>query len=316
MVSRDLEAPWSVAFLPDGSALVSERDRGRIVQVPAGGGDGRPVGEVPGVDAEGEGGLLGLAVSPTFATDGLVYAYLTASDDNRVVRMRLDGSRLGPADVVLSGIAKAGIHNGGRIAFGPDDFLYVATGDAAESGAAQDRSSLSGKILRVTAEGRPAPGNPFPDSPVWSYGHRNVQGIAWDSRGRMWASEFGQNTYDELNRIEPGRNYGWPEVEGPEEREGLTAPQVSWTTEESSPSGIAVVGDVVYVAGLRGARLWRVPVDGERAGKAQDFFTGEYGRLRSVTAAPDGSLWLGTSNRDGRGDPRDEDDKILRVTFG
>jgi glucose/arabinose dehydrogenase len=189
----------------------------------------------------------------------LVYAYITASEDNRVVRMRLDGSRLGPSDVLLSGIAKASIHNGGRIAFGPDGFLYVATGDAAERGTAQDRSSLSGKILRLTAQGRPAPGNPFPNSPVWSYGHRNVQGIAWDSRGRMWASEFGQNAFDELNRIEPGRNYGWPEVEGPEERDGFTAPQVAWSTDESSPSGIAVVNDVVYVAGLRGARLWRVP---------------------------------------------------------
>jgi glucose/arabinose dehydrogenase len=230
--------------------------------------------------------------------------------------MRLAGSRLGRPDVILSGIAKSSIHNGGRIAFGPDGHLYVATGDAGESGAAQDRSSLSGKILRVTSEGRPAPGNPFPDSPVWSYGHRNVQGIAWDSRGRMWASEFGQNEWDELNLIEKGGNYGWPQVEGPERGDGLTEPHVWWTPEESSPSGIAVVGDRVFVAGLRGARLWQVPVDGERAGKAQDFFTGEYGRLRSVTAAPDGSLWLGTSNRDGRGEARDDDDKILRVTFG
>jgi glucose/arabinose dehydrogenase len=265
VVSRNIEVPWSVAFLPDGSALVSERDRGRVLQIPAGGGDGRPVGEVEGVDASGEGGLLGLAVSPGFATDRLVYAYITASEDNRVVRMRLDGSRLGPSDVLLSGIAKASIHNGGRIAFGPDGFLYVATGDAAERGTAQDRSSLSGKILRLTAQGRPAPGNPFPNSPVWSYGHRNVQGIAWDSRGRMWASEFGQNAFDELNRIEPGPQLRLAGGRGPEEREGLTAPQVSWATDENSPSGIAVVGDIVYVAGLKGARLWRVPVDGERA---------------------------------------------------
>ena len=316
VVARDLEVPWAIAFLPDGSALVSERDRARIVHVPAGGGDARPVGDVPGVEPAGEGGLLGLAVSPDFGDDRAVFAYLTGAEDNRVVRMRFEDGRLSEPQVVLAGIRKAAVHNGGRIAFGPDGFLYVATGDAADLDAAQDKSSVNGKILRLTKDGESAPGNPFEGSPVWSYGHRNVQGLAWDSRGRLWASEFGQNEWDELNLIEKGRNYGWPVVEGPQRRDGFTEPQASWRPDEASPSGIAIVGDAVYLAGLRGARLWRVPVDGARAGEPRAYLTGEYGRLRSVSTAADGSLWLGTSNRDGRGDPREDDDKILRLAFG
>ena len=227
VVARGLEVPWSIAFLPDGAALVSERNSGRILRLPPGGGEPREVGRLD-VAAAGEAGLLGLAVSPRFATDRLVFAYFTSASDNRVVRMRLDGDRLDAPRVVLSGIAKGFLHDGGRIAFGPDGFLYVANGDAGDAGRAQDRGDLNGKILRITADGRPAPGNPFPGSPVWSYGHRNVQGLAWDSHGRLWASEFGQHRWDELNLIEPGRNYGWPLVEGPEEQEGLTPPQRSW----------------------------------------------------------------------------------------
>jgi glucose/arabinose dehydrogenase len=170
-------------------------------------------------------------------------------------------------------------------------------------------------VLRVRLDGSPAPGNPFGGSPVWTYGHRNVQGLGWDSRGRLWASEFGQQEWDELNLIRAGRNYGWPEVEGPSDDNRYEAPQASWRVDENSPSGVAVLGDAVFMAGLRGARLWKIPVDGERAGRPSDFLRETYGRLRSVTVAPDGSLWVGTSNRDGRGDPRDGDDKILRVVL-
>ncbi len=313
-VATGLDAPWGLAFLPGGDALVSERDRARIVRVTAQG-QVRPVGAVPGVDPGGEGGLLGLAVAPTFERDRYVYAYFTAADDNRLVRMRYDdGGGLGEPEVLVEGIDKGTFHNGGRIAFGPDGFLYVATGDAAERSSAQDRGDLNGKILRMTAEGEPAPGNPFGDSLVYSLGHRNVQGLDWDDDGRLWASEFGQNTYDELNLIEIGKNYGWPEVEGRAERDGFTDPVVVWDPSEASPSGIAVRGGAVYVAGLRGRRLWQVPVPNGRAGEPQGLLTEEYGRLRTVEVAPDGSLWLITSNTDGRGNPREGDDRILRLS--
>jgi glucose/arabinose dehydrogenase len=313
-VATGLDAPWGLAFLPDGDALVSERDRGRIVRVSR---SGRitAVGNVAGVDPGGEGGLLGLALSPRFAQDRLLYAYFTAATDNRLVRMRYDtNGQLGAPQVILDGLAKATIHNGGRIAFGPDGYLYVGTGDAAFPARAQDRSSLNGKILRMTSNGRPAPGNPF-GSPVFSLGHRNVQGLAWDSGGRLWASEFGQNRYDELNLITAGRNYGWPEVEGPGGSGGFVAPQAWWSTAVASPSGVEVAGGAAYLAALRGARLWQVPIVGGRAGQPRAFFVGTYGRLRTVELAPDGSLWLMTSNTDGRGSPRTGDDKILRVAL-
>ena len=305
-IATGLEAPWGLAFLPDGSALVSERDSADILQIPAGGGAPRRVYHVDGVSAQGEGGLLGLAVDPEYARNKYVYAYFTADSDNRIIRFTLAG---GTPRVILDGIDKAGIHNGGRIAFGPDGMLYIATGDASEPPLSQDKRSLNGKILRVTPEGKVPAGNPFRTA-VWSLGHRNVQGLAWDSRKRLWASEFGQNTWDELNQIVPGRNYGWPLVEGRERRRGMTLPFVQWRPEDASPSGVAVLGPTVYVAGLRGRRLWAVPTGG---GRLQALLTEEYGRLRAVAAAPDGSLWVATSNTDGRAEPRRGDDRILRL---
>ncbi|BCJ67797.1 PQQ-dependent sugar dehydrogenase [Polymorphospora rubra] len=305
-VASDLEAPWGLAFRPDGSALVTERDSRRIVSVTADG----TVTEVARVDEavpRGEGGLLGIAVSPDHATDGWIYVYYTARDDNRIARLRPGG----PPEPIFTGIPKANTHNGGRIAFGPDGMLYATTGDAGDRGAAQDRDSLAGKILRLTPEGRPAPGNPFGDSPVWSYGHRNPQGLGWDSAGTLFAAEFGQNTYDELNRIEPGGNYGWPEAEGVSGDSRFIDPVATWATNDASPSGIAVVGDEVWVACLRGQRLYRLGTDGSGA---ETLLQGEHGRLRHVAAAPDGSMWVLTSNRDGRGRPRDGDDRILRLT--
>ena len=208
VVAGGLEAPWGLAFLPDGNALVSERDSGRVLRVGPGT-EATGVGTAPGVVAGGEGGLLGIAVSPEFDRDQLVYAYLTAQGDNRIVRFRLGG---GQVEVLLDGIPKAGIHNGGRIAFGPDGMLYAGTGDAAQRGNAQDPGSLGGKILRLRPDGSIPADNPDPGSPVWTLGHRNVQGLAWDGQGRMFATEFGQNRVDEINRIEKGGNYGWPEV--------------------------------------------------------------------------------------------------------
>ena len=301
-----LNAPWGVAFLPDGSALVSERDTARILQIRNG--RATAVGTVDGVVPRGEGGLLGIAVS-----GGEVYAYLTTAEDNRVVRMRWDGASLGAQEPVLTGIPKSAIHNGGRIAFGPDGMLYIATGDASVPDAAQDRASPAGKILRVTPQGAVPPDNPFPGSPVYSLGHRNIQGLAFDSRNRLWASEFGQSDVDELNLVEPGANYGWPLCEGGCATDGFVDPVAQWEpTSIASPSGLAIVGDYAYVASLRGQTVWQVPLDGRTATRLA---LGDLGRLRTIVAAPDGSLWLSTSNTDGRGDPRADDDRILRLTI-
>ncbi|KWX00618.1 glucose sorbosone dehydrogenase [Carbonactinospora thermoautotrophica] len=314
-VAEGLTTPWGLAFLPDGSALVSERDTGRIKRVTSGG-QIMTVGQVPGVAPGGEGGLLGIAVSPNYRRDRLLYAYFTAAEDNRVVRMTYHGGRLGAPQPVVTGIPKGHIHNGGRIRFGPDGMLYIGTGESGDRPLSQDLGSLGGKILRVTPEGKPAPGNPFNRAPlVYSYGHRNVQGLAFDSGGRLWAAEFGQNTWDELNLIKSGQNYGWPHVEGKGDRPRYRDPVAQWGTAEASPSGIAIKGDVVYLAALRGSRLWQVPIQGDTAGKPREFFTREYGRLRTVEVAPDGSLWVITSNTDGRGSPRRGDDRILRVVL-
>jgi len=308
-----LPVPWGLAFLPDGKALVTLRDQGEVLLVSQG---AKPVsvGRVPGVEANGEGGLLGIAVSPTFAADRAVFVYLTSRDDNRVIRMTFDGTALKPGPAVVAGIAKAGNHNGGRLAFGPDGFLYISTGDANEREPAQDKAALAGKILRVTTGGAPAPGNPFPGSRVWSLGHRNVQGMAWDKSGRMYASEFGQDTWDELNRIVPGGNYGWPTVEGIEKRTGFVDPLVQWSPRDASPSGIAVGSDgAVYMAALAGGSLWRIPLDSRgAAGQPQRMLRQTYGRLRTVVTAPDGRLWLVTSNTF-RGAPRPGDDQIIAL---
>jgi glucose/arabinose dehydrogenase len=304
-VATGLDVPWGMAFLPDGSALVALRDRAVIMQV-APGSEPREAYRVPGVDAGGEGGLLGLALAPDYARNPWVYAYITANDDNRIIRFKL-GSNDRP-EVIFDGIAKAGNHNGGRIAFGPDGMLYAGTGDAAQIELSQDPGSPNGKILRLTPDGDPAPGNPRAGSPVWTLGHRNVQGLAWAADGTMYASEFGQNRLDEVNRIEKGKNYGWPEVEGAGDDSRYQNPVVTWATSEASPSGAAIAGDTLYVAGLRGQRLWTVPLDG---GEPKAELTERYGRLRTVAVAPDGALWLTSSNTD-RGAGRDGDDRILR----
>jgi len=314
-LATGLVAPWSVVPLSGGGALISQRDDGAVRELTPDG-ELRTVGTVPGVVSGGESGLHGLALLDT-AAGPVLYAYFGAADENRVARMPLLGAagafELGAAEVVLDGIPKAGNHDGGRIAFGPDGYLYVTTGDAGRPQAAQDRDALGGKILRLTPDGDAAPGNPW-DTRVWSMGHRNVQGIAWTADGTMWASEFGQNTWDELNRIEPGANYGWPVVEGAAQRDGYVDPLSQWPTSEASPSGLAAVGATLFLAGLRGERLWQVDTaDGAAAVDPVAAFTGEFGRLRDVVAVADGSLWVLTNNTDGRGDPGPEDDMLLRV---
>ncbi|MCW2807207.1 MAG: glucose sorbosone dehydrogenase [Marmoricola sp.] len=310
-IASGLDVPWGVAFLPDRTALVTERDSGRVLQVS--GKSVRTVGQVREARANGEAGLLGVAVSPTFATDQQVFLYASTDRDNRVLRTTLRDGRLGALTPILTGIPLGSNHDGGRMVFGPDRMLYVSTGEAGLADLAQEGGSLGGKILRITPDGQPAPGNPVSSSPVWTLGHRNVQGLAFDSDGDLWASEFGQDAFDELNLIEKGRNYGWPMVEGKGGRPGLQDPQVTWSTDESSPSGLAFLDGRLWLGALRGERLWRVDVNGRRASGEKGFFVGTYGRLRTVVAAPDGNLWVTTSNRDGRGHPAADDDRILLV---
>ena len=312
-IARNLDVPWAIAFLPDGSALVTVRDRAQLLHIRPGHAP-TVLGRIPGVRPDGEGGLLGVAVSPRFASDRSIFVYFTAADDNRVVRLTFTGGRATKPTVVLRGIPKAGNHNGGRLAFGPDGYLYVTTGDANRSERSQDKGSLGGKILRITRDGRPAPGNPFGNSPVWTYGHRNVQGIAWAPDGRMYASEFGQNTWDELNRIVPGRNYGWPVVEGRAGRSKFTDPLAQWATSDASPSGIAVADGAVWMAALRGQSLWRVPLTANGIGTPKRLLNDRYGRLRDAVAGPDGRLWVLTSNTF-RGSPRAGDDRLVALNL-
>ncbi|MGC5344443.1 PQQ-dependent sugar dehydrogenase [Streptomyces sp. DT171] len=319
-LAEGLNSPWGLAELPGGDLLVTSRDQGTITRIDGTTGKKTLLGSVPGVSASGEGGLLGLAVSPTYGTDHLLYVYFTTASDNRIARLLYDedetaGRMLGAPDTIVRDIPKGAVHNGGRIAFGPDRMLYAGTGETGDDGLAQDKESLAGKILRMTPDGEPVHGNPSADSLVYSYGHRNVQGLAWDGRKQLWASEFGQDTWDELNRIVPDGDYGWPEVEGTKGRKGFIDPVAQWKTSEASPSGIAFAGGSIWMAGLRGERLWRIPLSGDAAGEPlaapQSFLEGKYGRLRTVLAAGGDKLWLVTSETDGRGTPKPGDDRIL-----
>ncbi|GAA1343549.1 PQQ-dependent sugar dehydrogenase [Arthrobacter roseus] len=307
-IAGGLDVPWSIAF-HEGTTLISERDSARIVELDQDG-NTREVGTVGGVEGDGEGGLLGITVK-----DGYLFAYSTGAGENRIGRYKLTGSagslELSSREKILDGIPSAGIHNGGRIAFGPDGMLYATAGDAGNTDNAQDLDSLGGKILRMTAEGAVPEGNPFPDSLVYSYGHRNPQGIAWATDDTMYASEFGQSTWDELNIIEAGSNYGWPEVEGIAEQDGYVDPVQQWEPSEASPSGIAVTDGAIFIANLRGERLREVPLSDPST--STEHFVGEYGRLRDVTVAPDGAVWMLTNNTDGRGDPAPEDDRLLSI---
>ena len=316
VVATGLEAPWGLVFTPNGEALVTERDSSRLLSVDSSG-NVEEIQRLP-ENGTGEGGLLGLALSPNYESDGYVYVYYTTDEDNRVARMR-EGEDPEP---VLTGIPVLTYHNGGRIAFGPDGYLYVGTGDAGDTSTSQNLNSLGGKILRVTPTGDVPSDNPFSGSPIYSYGHRNVQGLAWDGSGRLYASEFGQNRYDEANIIEPGGNYGWPEVEGEGGNPNYIDPISTWSTDEASPSGVEILkggaipqweGDF-FMAALRGQRLYRLDLDDSGAVVGQEeLLQGEAGRLRHVAQAPDGSLWILTSNRDGRGNPIPDDDRILRL---
>ncbi|WP_067481561.1 PQQ-dependent sugar dehydrogenase [Actinomadura hibisca] len=300
------QVTWGLAFLPGGDALMTERRSALLLRVSPSG-KVTELGRVPGVAPHGEGGLLGVAVSPSYDSDKNVYVYFTAASDNRIARVRYEGgASFGRPEVLATGIPKAVNHNGGRLAFGPDGMLYASTGDAAQQGNSQDRQSLGGKILRLTPDGKPAPGNPF-KTRVWTWGHRNVQGLAWDEAKRMYATEFGQDRFDEINHIVKGRNYGWPLVEGMAPSNGeFTQPLLTWATSEASPSGLAYANGSLWAAALRGRRLWQIPLNEGKVGRPVAHFQGRFGRIRSATPTPDGkAMWLTTDNG--------EDDGVIVV---
>ncbi|WP_104135338.1 sorbosone dehydrogenase family protein [Cryobacterium sp. Y62] len=321
VIATGLQAPWSILRLPTGATLVSERDTTRVRELLP---DGslRDAGTVSAAQPSGEGGLLGL----TFLADtaapggaGWVYAYFSTASDNRIERMPLAGSpgnhTLGAPTLVLDSIPRAGNHNGGRLAFGPDGLLYATVGDAGDTANSQDLDSLGGKILRMTPTGTAPEDNPF-GTLVYSFGHRNPQGLAWDSRGQLWASEFGQNTWDELNRIVPGGNYGWPLVEGQVGDPAYLDPERQWSTDEASPSGIAIVNDTIFLASLRGQRLWSIPIlSASSTDTSTEWFVNGYGRLRDVVSGPAGTLWFVSNNTDGRGFPAEGDDRLYAVNL-
>ncbi|WP_062529052.1 PQQ-dependent sugar dehydrogenase [Demequina rhizosphaerae] len=323
VVATGLDSPWSIAPMADGSLLVSERDSALIKRVRAGiatslnGPGAEALRRV--VDNTGEGGLLGIAVLPGDTT--YLYAYITRADDNAVLRMELNGDLLSQPTAIVEGIPSAKNHDGGRIAFGPDGFLYIATGDAGQANKAADTGSTAGKILRVVAkggkkDGRAAPGNPWGNR-VWSTGHRNVEGLAFVADGRLYASELGQDAWDELNLITAGSDYGWPSTEGTDglPADGITAPIETWAPDDASPSGLAATHEALYMASLKGERLWRIPLTADGTGEPEVILDG-VGRIRDVAVALDGSLYVATSNTDGRGSARTGDDRILRLTVG
>ena len=330
VVATGLSVPWEIAFLPDGRLLVTER--GGAVRLIAADGTSKAAGEIA-VTARGEGGLLGVVLHPEFAKNGFLYFYYTYSHSgnirNLVERFVLREDAVVRAnederEYIVDGLPGSSNHNGGRIAFGHDGYLYIATGDAGDAKAAQDRESGAGKILRVRDDGSAPPDNPFAStglyyaSRVYSYGHRNPQGLAWDSAGRLWATEHGRSGalsgFDEVNLIEPGGNYGWPDIQGGETKTGMippvlhSGPDVTW-----APAGMAIVGNRIFFAGLRGQSLYSATIEGTELGELRSHFRGVYGRLRAVTLGPDGYLYISTSNRDGRGKPAEGDDRIIKV---
>jgi len=321
VIAEGLEIPWDIAFLPGGDLLVSERP-GRVVRV---GKDGTkmPVEYESDVRHRGEGGLLGLELHPDFDRNGFIYLYVSSPDargqtKNRVRRYTLSGDALVDPKLILDGIPGAMYHDGGRMEFGPDGFLYVTTGDATKGPIAQDINSLGGKILRVKDDGTPAPENPF-GTYLYSYGHRNPQGLAWDSDGNLWETEHGPTgeegvcCRDEVNRIEAGKNYGWPTIVGDQTRNGMLAPALQSGSDTWAPASAAIVGDKLFFGGLRGEALYSATISDGSITDLVENFKGEFGRIRTVRVGPDGMLYLTTSNRDDRGEPKTGDDKIIRI---
>jgi glucose/arabinose dehydrogenase len=325
-VATDKDVPWGLVPLPDGTILYSRRDAQDIVRLDPSNGQKTSIGTVPNVQGtDGEGGLMGLAIAPTFATDHWLYIMHTSSGDNRIVRIQYRNNALDTStlQVLLKGILRNKFHNGGRLRIGPDGKLYASTGDAQNGANAQNKSGLNGKVLRLNLDGSVPSDNPFGNY-VWSYGHRNPQGLAFDSQGRLWQQEFGNSIMDETNLIQKGGNYGWPDCEGTTDQggngcatAGFIAPKKTYSTSAGSCSGIAIVRDVLYVACQRGNRVYRHVISGSSLTGTQQFFSGTYGRLRTLEPTLDGNLWMTTSNTgDKDSTPNNSNEKILKVLLG
>jgi glucose/arabinose dehydrogenase len=319
VVAEHLAIPWEIAFLPNGMMLVTERP-GRLLKIEK----GKIIAaiRIEGVEHAGEGGLLGMALHPEFGKNGWIYLYLTTRTNgvltNQVELFRLEGNGLREKHVILKDIPGAFFHDGGRIAFGPDKCLYITTGDATDEKLAQDIHSLAGKILRLKDDGSIPADNPF-GNPVWSYGHRNAQGLAWDEKGRLWATEHGRSGIlsglDELNLIERGLNYGWPVIQGDEQQQGMRSPVIQSGSDETwAPAGAVYYKGRIFFTGLRGESLYEVKLTSEGgAPSITAHFRKTYGRLRALRIGPDVFFYMSTSNTDGRGHVQPGDDKIIRI---
>ena len=322
VIAENLEIPWDIAFLPEGEMLVTERP-GRLLLLDKKG-ERKNIEISDSVLHRGEGGLLGITLHPQFKDNHLLYLYFTAPGketqlQNRIERYRFVDDTLRERTIIIDDIPGAQYHDGGRMEFGPDGLLYVTTGDATIGKLAQDRNSLAGKILRLKDDGSIPSQNPF-GTAVYSYGHRNPQGLAWDNAGRLWETEHGPTgeqglcCRDEINLIAVGANYGWPEIQGDETRTGMVSPTFQSGADDTwAPASATYLDGGLYFGGLRGEALYEAVLNGERVVELKEYFKGEFGRIRTVRVGPDGMLYLTTSNRDGRGDPRPGDDKIIRV---
>ena len=320
IVAENLSIPWAIAFLPDHSMLVTERP-GRVRLIDATGKlQDAPVATLADVKEIGEGGLLGIALDPDFPKNHYVYLYYTYAGTNdtlnRVARYTYQNNALIDAKILVDAIPGNSNHNGGRIKFGSDNLLYITTGDAEEPSRAQDKNSLGGKILRITTDGKAAPGNAF-NNLVYSYGHRNPQGLAWDNDGRLWATEHGrsgvQSGLDEINLIVNGNNYGWPTIQGTETRAGMQTPFRNSGNTTWAPAGVAYYNGRLFFGGLRGQTLYEAVLENDKIVDLKTHLAGEFGRIREVILGPDNMLYITTSNRDGRGVPQSGDDKVLKV---
>jgi glucose/arabinose dehydrogenase len=313
VLAKRLAVPWGLDFLPDGSALVTERDSDRILKLgPEAGPDGllvTPVQTLGGVLAGGDGGLLGIAVSPNYKTDQTVFVYYSTSQDNRIATLKLGGE---PVPLV-TGIPHGTSDNGGALAFGPDGMLYATTGDAGSPPAAADPKSLAGKVLRMTPDGKPAPGNPD-GTLIYARGLHDPQGLAWDQAKHLFVTDAG-TAWDEVDLIQPGKDYGWPAVEGQANDARYVDPTVTVRPAQGGCVGVAVTGPLMVTGCLTSTRLYLIQLTaaGGTLGAPQALLTGKFGRLRTVVVAPDGSVWVTTSNKDGHGTPTPDDDRVLRI---
>lgn len=313
-IAEGLEIPWEMVFLPDNSILLTERP-GTVRLINSGGSlQPQPVLTIADVAAVGEGGLLGMALHPHFATNGWIYFYYTYQSGtglaNRVVRYTMQGTSFTNRTVIIEGIPGGNIHDGGRIKFGPDGLLYICTGETGNDTLSQDLNSLAGKILRLKDDGTIPLNNPFPNSAIYSYGHRNPEGLAWDDQGQLWETEHGSNAQDEINLIQAGKNYGWPIVRGETTAPGMTGPIITSGNDTWAPSGLTFFQGSLYFGGLRGQSLFKYDIS---KGKLTRYLNGNFGRLRDVVSGPDALLYVITSNRDGRGIPLTGDDRVIRI---